>query len=37
MARGRPTVALIVTDDERVQLNSLAHRFDGQCSDSEGQ
>jgi len=23
---GRPKVALILTDDERVQLNSLAHR-----------
>jgi hypothetical protein len=26
MALGRPKVALIVTDDEPVQLNSLAHR-----------
>jgi hypothetical protein len=26
MALGRPKVALIVTDDERVQLESLAHR-----------
>src|ERR671918_2688525 len=26
MAGGRPKVALILTDDERVQLNSLAHR-----------
>jgi hypothetical protein len=26
MALGHPKVALILTDDERVQLNSLAHR-----------
>lgn len=26
MALGRPEVALILTDDERVRLNSLAHR-----------
>ena len=26
MAGGRPKVALILTDDERVQLDSLAHR-----------
>src|SRR4029453_18446666 len=26
MALGRPKVALILTDDERVQWNSLAHR-----------
>src|SRR5207253_8941741 len=26
MALGRPKVALILTDDERVQLDSLAHR-----------
>src|SRR5919106_6406088 len=26
MALGRPTVALILTDDERVRLDSLAHR-----------
>src|SRR6478609_1315187 len=26
MAMGRPKVALILTDDERVQLNSMAHR-----------
>src|SRR6185503_8765203 len=26
MALGRPKVALILTDDERVQPNSLAHR-----------
>ena len=26
MGLGRPKVALIVTDDERVQLDSMAHR-----------
>jgi hypothetical protein len=26
MGLGRPKVALILTDDERVQLDSLAHR-----------
>jgi hypothetical protein len=26
MALGRPKVALILTDDERVRLDSLAHR-----------
>jgi hypothetical protein len=26
MGLGRPKVALIVTDDERVQLESMAHR-----------
>jgi hypothetical protein len=26
MAGGRPKVALILTDDERVHLDSLAHR-----------
>jgi hypothetical protein len=26
MALGRPEVALILTDDERVRLDSLAHR-----------
>src|SRR5579864_5064259 len=26
MRLGRPTVALILTDEERVRLNSLAHR-----------
>ncbi len=27
MRRGSPTVALILTEDERVRLDSLAHRF----------